>query len=243
MLGYMNREALRRTLTEGRVTFWSRSRRSSGARATPAATSRSCALPHSTAMRMPCSSPCTSTVPPATPARTPASMSIRSTRWWGSHDQHDVATTSTRRLRAGHRVCRSIRELFADGETPIGVYRKLADSRTGTFLLESAEQGGIWSQVLVRGLRELRHPHPAGRMTPPGSTSVSPAERALGPEFPSGPLDAVGHLYERWATPHVDGLPPLDRRPRRIHRLGGRSPARASARAVRIATSTSPARR
>ncbi len=26
MLGYMNREALRRTLTEGRVTFWSRSR-------------------------------------------------------------------------------------------------------------------------------------------------------------------------------------------------------------------------
>ena len=27
MLGYMNEEALRRTLTEGRVTFWSRSRR------------------------------------------------------------------------------------------------------------------------------------------------------------------------------------------------------------------------
>ncbi len=26
MLGHMNREALRRTLTEGRVTFWSRSR-------------------------------------------------------------------------------------------------------------------------------------------------------------------------------------------------------------------------
>ncbi|TFD21630.1 phosphoribosyl-AMP cyclohydrolase [Cryobacterium sp. TMS1-13-1] len=26
MLGWMNREALRRTLTEGRVTFWSRSR-------------------------------------------------------------------------------------------------------------------------------------------------------------------------------------------------------------------------
>ena len=27
MLGYMDREALRRTLTEGRVTFWSRSRK------------------------------------------------------------------------------------------------------------------------------------------------------------------------------------------------------------------------
>ncbi len=27
MLGYMNAEAMRRTLTEGRVTFWSRSRR------------------------------------------------------------------------------------------------------------------------------------------------------------------------------------------------------------------------
>ena len=33
------------------------------------------------------------------------------------------------------------RRLLADGETPVGVYRKLAGDRPGTFLLESAEHG------------------------------------------------------------------------------------------------------
>ena len=42
MLGWMDREAMRRTLTEGRVTFWSRRGRSTGARAT------GCASPSST---------------------------------------------------------------------------------------------------------------------------------------------------------------------------------------------------
>ena len=35
------------------------------------------------------------------------------------------------------------RKLLADGETPIGVYRKLAKLRPNTFLLESAEHGGV----------------------------------------------------------------------------------------------------
>ena len=34
-----------------------------------------------------------------------------------------------------------VRRLLADSETPVGVYRKLAGNRPGTFLLESAEQG------------------------------------------------------------------------------------------------------
>ena len=39
------------------------------------------------------------------------------------------------------------RKLLADGETPIGVYRKLAKLKPNTFLLESAEHGGVWSQI------------------------------------------------------------------------------------------------
>ena len=35
------------------------------------------------------------------------------------------------RLDAGHRVVPVIRELFADGETPVGVYRKLALGESG----------------------------------------------------------------------------------------------------------------
>ncbi len=112
------------------------------------------------------------------------------------------------RLEAGHRVVPVIREVFADGETPIGLYRKLASGRTGTFLLESAEQGGIWSRFSFVGCASF------GMLTQVGDASAwldlgLPQERALGDGAPSGPLDAVRHLYERWATPHVDGHPPL----------------------------------
>jgi anthranilate synthase component 1 len=55
-------------------------------------------------------------------------------------------------LLAGHRVVPVIRELFADGETPVGIYRKLAKGAPGTFLLESAEQGGIWSRYSFIGV-------------------------------------------------------------------------------------------
>ena len=41
---------------------------------------------------------------------------------------------------------RSPARLLADGETPVGLYRKLAAERPGTFLLESAEHGRSWSR-------------------------------------------------------------------------------------------------
>ena len=53
------------------------------------------------------------------------------------------------------RVVPVVRRLLADGETPIGVYRKLAGG-PGTFLLESAEQGAgsaAWSRYSFIGVR------------------------------------------------------------------------------------------
>jgi anthranilate/para-aminobenzoate synthase component I len=58
-------------------------------------------------------------------------------------------------IASGHRVVPVLRELFADGETPIGVYRKLGLGKPGTFLLESAEQGGIWSRWSFVGVGSL----------------------------------------------------------------------------------------
>lgn len=124
-----------------------------------------------------------------------------------------TATDFTARLEAGHRVVPVIRELFADGETPVGVYRKLAQGRPGTFLLESAEQGGIWSRFSFVGVSSFgvltqasdEHGEAVARWLDYGL----PVERALGAEHPSAPLEAVAHLYERWATPHVPGHPPL----------------------------------
>jgi anthranilate synthase component 1 len=111
-------------------------------------------------------------------------------------------------IAAGHRVVPVLRELFADGETPIGVYRKLALGRPGTFLLESAEQGGIWSRWSFVGVGSL------GVLTQDGDAAHwidygIPASRALGDDAPTAPLDALTHLYRRWSTPHVDGHPPL----------------------------------
>lgn len=111
-------------------------------------------------------------------------------------------------IAAGHRAVPVLRELFADGETPIGVYRKLAIGTPGTFLLESAEQGGIWSRWSFIGVGSL------GVLTQRDGVAHwldygLSAERALGPNAPTAPLEALSHLYTRWSTPHVDGHPPL----------------------------------
>ncbi len=111
-------------------------------------------------------------------------------------------------IAAGHRVVPVLRELFADGETPIGVYRKLALGKPGTFLLESAEQGGIWSRwsfIGVGSLGVLTQSQDMSHWIDYGLT----AERALGSDAPAGPLAALDHLYARWSTPQVEGHPPL----------------------------------
>ena len=51
------------------------------------------------------------------------------------------------------RVIPVVRRLLADAETPIGLYRKLAREQAGTFLLESAEHGRVWSRYSFVGVR------------------------------------------------------------------------------------------
>ena len=116
-------------------------------------------------------------------------------------------------LSAGHRVVPVLRELFADGETPIGVYRKLAIGKPGTFLLESAEQGGIWSRFSFVGVGSLGV-LTQGRADDGTDRAVwldygVSAERALGHNAPIAPLEALANLYSRWSTPQVGGHPPL----------------------------------
>ena len=64
-----------------------------------------------------------------------------------------------RELARTRRVVPVTRRLLADGETPVGVYRKLAGG-PGTFLLESAEQGAgaagaVWSRYSFIGVRSV----------------------------------------------------------------------------------------
>ncbi len=111
-------------------------------------------------------------------------------------------------LLAEHRVVPVVRELFADGETPVGIYRKLAQGAPGTFLLESAEQGGIWSRYSFIGVSSfgvLTQVEDSPRWLDYGLSE----ERAMGDAASLAPLEAIHHVYSRWATPHIEGYPPL----------------------------------
>ncbi|WP_404313445.1 anthranilate synthase component I [Agrococcus terreus] len=109
-------------------------------------------------------------------------------------------------LLEGHRVVPVVREVFADVETPVGVYRRLADGRAGTFLLESAQQG-VWSRWSFVGVEAF------GTLVADGDAvawrgSVD-AARILGDDVPGTGLAALEHLLRRWATPRIPGLPRL----------------------------------
>jgi anthranilate synthase component 1 len=76
-----------------------------------------------------------------------------------------------------------VRRLLADGETAVGVYRKLAGNRPGTFLLESAEQGKQWSRWSFVGVRC------AGVLTERDGRSLWLGDAPL--DLPEDPLEAV----------------------------------------------------
>ncbi len=108
-----------------------------------------------------------------------------------------------RELARDRRVIPVVRRLLADAETPLTLYRKLSHDRPGTFLLESAEHGGVWSRYSIVGA--------ASRAT---LTEVDGAAHWVG-EPPVGvatdgpALDALEQVLEVLHTPRLPGLPPL----------------------------------
>ncbi|GAA1321176.1 anthranilate synthase component I [Leucobacter albus] len=126
--------------------------------------------------------------------------------------------------RLAHAVIPVRREIFADADTPVSIYRKVAGSRVGTFLLESAEQGGVWTRFSfvgagsfgVLGERDGRaqwtpSAHSLGAGDAPGDSGVALDEDRLLPGGVSAlqPVEALRAAYERWKAPQVPGLPPL----------------------------------
>ena len=103
---------------------------------------------------------------------------------------------------AGHGALPIARRLLADGETPIGVYRKLAGGR-GTFLLESAEEGAAWSRWSFVGVRSQAMLSVVdGDIkwdgTPPPQAPAS-----------GDPLEVLARTWRGLRAPRLPGLPPL----------------------------------
>jgi anthranilate synthase component 1 len=95
------------------------------------------------------------------------------------------------------------RRLLADGETPIGVYRKLAKNAPNTFLLESAEHGGAWSRYSFIGVRS--------ETTLSESNGLAYWQGTPPAGAPSGidPLEALRLSVAHLKSPKIAGLPPL----------------------------------
>ena len=107
-----------------------------------------------------------------------------------------------RDLAATRRVIPVVRRFLADGETPVGLYRRLAQERPGTFLLESAEHGrsSRYSFVGVRSAAVLTSM--AGQVKWLGKAPV-------GVPLDGDPLEALRATLALLHTERFPGLPPL----------------------------------
>ena len=102
-----------------------------------------------------------------------------------------------------HRLAPLTRTLFADAETPVGVYRKLSGGRTGTFLLESAEPGASFSRWSFVGVNAI------ATLSAEGAEARWRGEIPFG--LPSGgdPLEQLASAWRAVRRPRLPGLPPL----------------------------------
>ncbi|MFL6165386.1 MAG: anthranilate synthase component I, partial [Ornithinibacter sp.] len=108
-----------------------------------------------------------------------------------------------RALAADRRVIPVTRRLLADGDTPVGLYRKLAGERPGTFLLESAEHGGVWSRYSFVGVRSL------ATLTERDGQARWLGVPPVGLPTDGDPLQALRATVAALHTERLPGLPPL----------------------------------
>ncbi|MGO1167247.1 MAG: chorismate-binding protein, partial [Janibacter sp.] len=106
-------------------------------------------------------------------------------------------------LACDRRVVPVVRRLIADGETPVGVYRKLAGGAPGTFLLESAEHGGVWSRWSIIGAQSR------ATLTEQDGEAYWIGEPPVGVPTSGDPTAALRATLEALTTDPVEGLPPF----------------------------------
>ena len=108
-----------------------------------------------------------------------------------------------RELAPGRRVIPVVRRLLADGETPVGLYRKLAQERPGTFLLESAEHGRAYSRFSFVGVRST------AMLTERDGRVEWWGDPPLDVPREGNPIDALRATVDLLHTDRPEGLPPL----------------------------------
>ena len=102
-----------------------------------------------------------------------------------------------------HNVIPVYRKLLADGETPLNIYKKLAKNLPGTFLLESAEHGGVWSRYSFIGV------HSQTTLTEKNGTAIWLGTPPAGGPQGMDPLEALRTSVAHLKSPKIAGLPTL----------------------------------
>jgi anthranilate synthase component 1 len=109
-----------------------------------------------------------------------------------------------------HKVIPIIQTLFSGTETPVSVFEKLAQHKSGSFLLESADQG-VWSRFSFVGVNArgtlTKGPNGVATWKSDANASVFPSKEHA-PLAPSA-LEAVAQVVASWTSQPIDGLPPL----------------------------------
>ena len=108
-----------------------------------------------------------------------------------------------RELARDRRVIPIARRVLADGETPVGLYRKLAGERAGTFLLESAEHGRSWSRYSFVGVNSR------AMLTASNGDAMWLGNVPAGVPTSGNPLEALRDTLKILHTEVIEGLPPL----------------------------------
>ena len=95
------------------------------------------------------------------------------------------------------------RRYLADTQTPLSLYKKLAEDRVGTFLLESAEHGGVWSRYSFIGISS------ASTLTEADGKATWIGTVPSGAPTGIDPLEALKITAKHLRSPHIAHLPPL----------------------------------
>src|SRR5690349_17806992 len=108
-----------------------------------------------------------------------------------------------RELAGTRRVIPVRLKVLADAETPIGIYRKLAQGQPGTFLMESAASGGVWSRYSFIGAQSR------ATLTSKDGQAHWLGSPPVGVPLDGNPVDAVRRTIGTLRTERFDGLPPF----------------------------------
>ncbi|MEV8183968.1 anthranilate synthase component I [Specibacter sp. NPDC078692] len=111
--------------------------------------------------------------------------------------------TEFRELARTRRVIPVHLKVLADAQTPIGLYRALAAEAPGTFLMESAAVGGVWSRYSFIGVRS------SATLTTHDGGAFWQGTPPVGVPLSGNPVAAMEATLKLLATERFDGLPPF----------------------------------